>query len=276
MKFPYAIWLIRLFQFFFICFCLLLFKWTPSWDAFSLVAILALLIGGLSLSSNTIASIRTVTANSAIDMLEKAYEVLAEEFSEPIRGRRGGRANWLVAARLIHSSNLVSKALDCCFEKKKYLAMKDYWRSQMKKLVMFEDSQLAGEYFAHSAEQFLGRDSDGSRPLPLDERSSAVVWRFIQSWEIKGRALKGEHRFSFDEIQLMQSVGPSSLAQILTHQQWLISSGRDTIKPVRRWWEKGWIGAIVMCFRDFKLVQESVDVSRGCSKLCVSHFSVIG
>ena len=115
---------------------------------------------------------------SATDLMEKAYKVLSDHKDDEGRPKNS-RLNWLTAARLVKTSQLVASHIDEESHRRIWKDQRIYWRAQIRSLIMPTEEGFPATYYAESAEKFLvyspGRDQE-----PLSERSIAVLHHFIQ------------------------------------------------------------------------------------------------
>lgn len=188
---------------------------TPSLLSLSvIVAILTLLI-------NLKRSASEEYLKSAIDLLSKAYDVLASMQDE--QGRPlNSRINWLSSARMIKSSENISNFITEESHIRIWIENKEYWRIKFAHLIKSSEDDFPEEYYASKPEYFITWRT--KQQEPLSEKSLAVLYRFIE-WK-GGDTLDDEKCFSTQEIDRMIHFGPKGLGSLLKKVKDLLSGDR--------------------------------------------------
>jgi len=148
---------------------------------------------------------------SAGDLLEKAYETLADLDEE---GRpKNSRRNWLTAARLIRISERIGNQITDESHKTIYRERTQYWRGRIHDLIFPSVEGYPKEYYAEKPEHMYAW-IDKER-APLSERSLGVLYRFIKWPEGIPDPIADEKHFSDEEIEKMRLFGPRGLGELL-------------------------------------------------------------
>jgi len=149
---------------------------------------------------------------NATDLLSKAYEILSE--TKDGQGvPKNSRINWLTAARLIRTAESIAELLTEESHKRIWREKKEYWRGRLRDLINPNNDGFVKGYYAATPELMLVYgDHD---PVPLSERSLAVLYRFVRWPKGSEDPLKNESIFSDAEIDEMVLLGPKQLGQLL-------------------------------------------------------------
>lgn len=147
----------------------------------------------------------------AESLLEQAYNVIAvlNEKGWP----KSDRLNWLTAARLILSSQELSKNVSIRNHKRILQDAELLWRTKFFDLLQMDKGSFPADYFAENPKNAIIWD-ESIRP-PISRRSLAVVYRFVKWPETVGDPIKEVPDFSEEEIEKMTIFGPEGLGSHL-------------------------------------------------------------
>lgn len=157
---------------------------------------------------------RLVT-EAAIEFLKHAYHTLTK--GNTTRVPPNDRISWLTAARhLLTAQELVEKITDPT-HKLVYEEQLEFWRTELYKLLSplgAEGSLMDEKYFADEAQHAFVHSAEVR--APIDEKSLAVVFRFIQWPDDRPDRLASVDRFTDEEIDRHSKFGHRGLASFLS------------------------------------------------------------
>lgn len=149
---------------------------------------------------------------SAISLMDKAYKIL-DDSKDELGVPKNSRLNWLTAARLVKTAQMVADQIIEESHKSIWADQKIFWRAQIRSLIMPTAEGFPATYYAESSKKFTvyGRwDQE-----PLSERSLAVLHHFIQWGKSEEDPIKSEPLFTKEEIRNMTLWGPHGLGGLL-------------------------------------------------------------
>ncbi|MFU3331546.1 hypothetical protein IPC396_00735 [Pseudomonas aeruginosa] len=177
----------------------------------------------LTLTTNQARSASDDFLKNATDLISKAYETLDSTKDE--QGRpKNSRLVWLTSARLLCTAREVGSLITVESHKIIWTRQLEYWRGRFRDLIDPDGNDFPSEYYAERPEDMLSTTSEQRQPLA--EASLAVLYRFIRWPDGHKDPLKGEKKFTDEEIENMILVGPTGLGHVLKasrkiRQQWL-------------------------------------------------------
>jgi hypothetical protein len=142
-------------------------------------------LGPLMLGAGVLVALITLLTNkqreassdflkSAIDLLSKSYEVLAQKNSDASTNNL--RLNWLTSARLLSSAEIISDSITVESHIRIWENECEYWRSRFRDLILSSTDFPQPDYFEEKSEHLKGRGDDGNHSSP---NSLATLYRFI-------------------------------------------------------------------------------------------------
>lgn len=145
-------------------------------------------LGPLMLGAGVLVALITLLSNkqreasgdflkSAIDLLNKSYDVLAQK---SIDGRANNlRLNWLIAARLLSSAEIISASITEDSHLRIWKNECEYWRVRFRDLIL-ASTDSPQDFLTERPEHLNGRSgNDAGHPPP---HSLAALYRFIH-WQ---------------------------------------------------------------------------------------------
>jgi hypothetical protein len=147
---------------------------------------------------------------AAADLLEKAFDALEPKEGVPINRRHA----WLSAARLIATSEKLSKHIVEPSHRSIYNQKKEYWRGRLYDLLFPSPPEgLPSAFYADKPEHMISWS--GNARDPLSEKSLAFMYRFIRWPEGAIDPIGEVPVFTDEEIARMESFGPRGLGTLL-------------------------------------------------------------
>jgi hypothetical protein len=142
-------------------------------------------LGPLMLGAGVLVALITLLTNkqreasndflkSAIDLLSKSYEVLAQK--NPDAPANNLRLNWLTSARLLSSAEIISNSITEESHIRIWKNECEYWRSRFRDHILSSTDFPQPDYFEEKSEHLNGRKDGGDHSSP---NSLATLYRFI-------------------------------------------------------------------------------------------------
>jgi hypothetical protein len=150
--------------------------------------------------------------DSARDLMAKAYGTLNVTADVDQPGDR--RLRWLTAARLNCAAIEVATAISEPSHLRIWTDELNYWRGRFYDLIHPILDGAEGDYFAERPEHWVDGHAGDERG-PIDPRSLAVFYRFIQWPEDRADPLSDVPDFSDEEVRRMQLFRARSLGGLL-------------------------------------------------------------
>jgi len=185
-------------------------------SALKLLSPLLVLLGGTVALATLLTNISRNNSkdylDKAVTLIERAYNVLAESSENGIP--KNDRVIWLTCARMIKSSQNLSKKITEKSHKDIYFEQTRYWRSRFYELLKIKEGSFPPEYYAESTKSvFINRP--GVERESLDVTSLAVIYRFTQWPEEEKDPIDDVPKFTKAEIERMRLLGPKGLREHL-------------------------------------------------------------
>lgn len=149
---------------------------------------------------------------ASIDLLERAHNVFTANGTASVP--LGTRHVWLSVARMIRTSERLGKKITDKAHRSIYEVKREFWRTRFHSLIWPSEEGLAQQYYALEPSHMRGWSGKIARE-PLEEKSLAVLYRFVEWPADVPDPIANEPKFSDGEIHKMRTFGPRNLGNLM-------------------------------------------------------------